>query len=297
MVVSENSIFQHNSLAQNSVDSPVILQRVIEKSYFKNMVLSKLENSITDPDIINSHFDRIDHLMQDFDHFLHMHENLKGSVSCEFSIHNIFDNEETLSNQDLNALHQIYRFIEFYKNYRKDLGEHHLDSDIIRQMEDFRLVVSKEGEINYSGHPRFRSIMNEIHDCEHEARIKVRNLIQKMGGEGVLQNDQHDIINDRYIIVVKSDSYRANLGRIISRSARFKTMYVEPPPMREFSDKRMLLMSKLQEQIYYFEKENIDLLIKYRQVVILFIQEIFDFDFYFAKTFFSRVHSFSPRAC
>jgi DNA mismatch repair protein MutS2 len=293
MIVSENSLFQHNSLAQNSVDWSVILQRVCEKSYFKETTRSKLQESLTDPDVINAHFDRIDNLMQDFDHFLFMHDKMKGSVDNEFSINNIFSNEEILNNQDLHALHEIYRFIEFYKEYKKDLGNHHLEQEIIRQMEDFRLVVNKDGEVNYAGHPRFRSIMNEIHDCEHEARIKVRSIIQRMGEDGLLQNDQHDIINDRYIVAVKSDTYSANLGRIISRSARFKTMYIEPPSMREYSDKRMLLMSKLQEQIYYFEKENIDLLIKYRQIITLLVQEIYDFDFYFAKTFFCRINSLS----
>lgn len=291
MVVTENSLFEPASLAQSSVDWAAILHRLIEKSYFKQVMRSRLNQSYTDPDVINSHFNRIDHFMQDFDHFLFMHDKLKGSVDNEFSINDIFNKEETLNNQDLHAIHEIYRFIEFFREYRKDLGEHHLETELIRQIEDFRLVVSKDGDVNYSGHPRFRAIMNEIHDCEHEARIKVRGIINRMGDDGLLQNDQHDIVNDRYIVAVKSDTYRADLGRIISRSARFKTMYIEPPSMREFSDRRMLLMSRLQEQIYYFEKENIDTLIKFKQVITLLVQEIYDFDYYFSKTYFSRIHS------
>lgn len=293
MSVTENSLFEHASLAQSSIDWNAILQRLVEKSYFKTTTRSKLEHSYKDPDIILAHFNRIDYLMQDFDHFLFMHDKLKGSVSNEFSINDIFSKEETLNNQDLLAIHEIYRFLEFYREYRKDLGDHHLESELLRQLDDFRLVVSKDGEVNYSGHPRFRAIMNDIHDCEQEARVKVRSIIGRMNENGLLQHDQHDIVNDRYIVAVKSDTYRADLGRIISRSARFKTMYIEPPSMREYSDKRLLLMSKLQEQIYYFEKENIDLLIKYRQLIMLIIQEIYDFDHFFAKTFFCRIHGLS----
>lgn len=291
MEVSENSLFIDHSNAQSSIDWSVIIKRIIEKSYFKDSTQKRLKDSLSDLDVIITHFNKIDQIQEDFDHYLFIHDKLKSNVSAEFNINQIFASERSINDQNVESIHEIYQFIEFFKEFAKDLGGHSIEPELIRQIDDFRLVVNKEGDINYSGHPRFRSIMNEIHDCEHEARIKVRSVISKLAEQDLLQHDQHDIVNERYVVAVKSDTYRSDIGRIINRSARLRTLYIEPPSMREFSDRRLLLMSKLQEQVYFFERENIDCLIKFRPIINLILAEIYDFDFFFAKTFFCRIHS------
>ena len=51
--------------------------------------------------------------------------------------------------------------------------------------------------------------------------------------------DNYDIINDRYVLAVRSDSYNSELGPIVSRSQSGMTLFVEPYEVREKGNKRI----------------------------------------------------------
>jgi len=64
-----------------------------------------------------------------------------------------------------------------------------------------------------------------------------------------LQMDTYDIINDRYVLAVRSDSYHSDLGPIIARSQSGMTLFVEPYDIRDKSNRRIFYSPKL-KQLY-----------------------------------------------
>ena len=109
-----------------------------------------------------------------------------------------------------------------------------------------REFVDQSGEPHYERHPELRKLYAEVLEIESE----LRNLIQKIAKSdefaSKLQFDQFDIINDRYVLAVRSDSFNSDLGPIIARSNSGMTLFVEPYEIRIKSNKRVHLLAEIE---------------------------------------------------
>ena len=110
-------------------------------------------------------------------------------------------------------------------------------------LSSLREFIWEDGTINERGFKELRELSDEILELEAFARRKISE-IQKHSDKKFASSGDFDIINDRYVLPVSSDSYNASYGPIVHRSRSGMTLLVEPPEMRTFSLRRSELLSK-----------------------------------------------------
>lgn len=150
-------------------------------------------------------------------------------------LENIFDLKNILPPGDLKD--EALRFI--------NQGQR-LKSKFIKPLRSF---VERSGSVYLERHPRLAKKIAERNALDKSIRDKVQNIIKNDDIERRLQYSGYDVINDRFVIPVRSDSYNAKIGLIISRSSTGHTLFVEPIEVRELCNKRLKIVSEIDEII------------------------------------------------
>lgn len=160
---------------------------------------------------------------------------------------------------DLFELNEVAKIIEFYFKERKSFSflnfkfkegfnynktKTRLEKKFLK---DFRSFVDDEGEYNYLNHPRLANIYKKILDKESFIRKSINESLNQLSER--VQFNSYDVINDRFVIPIKSDSYSSNIGQIISRSETGNTLYVEPHKVKEQNYRRLELLHELDKEI------------------------------------------------
>ena len=112
-----------------------------------------------------------------------------------------------------------------------------------------REFVDYTGNASYERHPLLKKLYAEVLALESDLRVSIQKAAKTELYSTKLQMDNYDIINDRYVLAVRSDSYISDLGPIISRSQSGMTLFVEPFEIREKSNKRVHLLSEIEATI------------------------------------------------
>lgn len=142
---------------------------------------------------------------------------------------------------------QIFSELKFKESYiltRDQISP--LRRNFLNPLREF---VNSNGSISYESHPSLRKLYQEVIAIEQELRTSIIKLSKSEPFSSRLQMDNFDIVNDRYVLAVKSDSYNSNLGLIVARSQSGMTLFVEPFEMREKSNRRMHLLSEIESII------------------------------------------------
>lgn len=162
---------------------------------------------------------------------------------------------------DVEELNNYILALECSLNFFPDL---HFEQDKQRNIQDFKKIkeslkrnfrsfVNTDGTIDYSKHPVLRKIYHQQLDIESKCRGKIQNCTQESSLKLALQFDGHDLINDRYVVAIKSDSYQYKFGSIVSRSESGRTLYVELPELSELNTQRLnciLEINKIIESLF-----------------------------------------------
>lgn len=109
-----------------------------------------------------------------------------------------------------------------------------------------REFVNPSGNISYENHPLLRKLFADLNYLEQDLRNSIIRISKNEPYNSKLQLDNFDIVNDRYVLAIKSDAYNANLGSIVARSQSGMTLFVEPFEMRDKSNQRMKLLSEIE---------------------------------------------------
>lgn len=115
-------------------------------------------------------------------------------------------------------------------------------------LKEFRSFVDEDGNIDFFKHPLLRKLYKDIVELENNIRKKLSSL-KNNDHANILQFEGHDIINDRFVVAVKTDNYRTTLGQIISRSDSGQTLYVEPISVKDQNYKRLELVIDLKKEV------------------------------------------------
>lgn len=153
-----------------------------------------------------------------------------------------------------------------------------------------RQIISPDGEINYKNHPE----LGRLYEKQLELEAKIRHTINTLSQDPLfaerLQFSGHDIINDRYVVAVRTDSYKAELGPIISRSETGMTLYVEPYAIRAQVSERMNILSKIAEILNLLCLQYSKLLESHIRIFLSYFSALIDIDLNLAKAEFSNHH-------
>lgn len=159
--------------------------------------------------------------------------------------------------KELNFLANIISVHSEIKRLINKAPFHHrfeTDSTFGRQIRNnfirpLRVFVDSKGEVDYNKHPELSKIFDQIVKIERAIRERIKTISQSSLYKDALQYAEHDTINDHFVLAIRSDSYRAEQGPIVSRSSSGLTLFVSPPELSEKNSKRLFLLAELEEII------------------------------------------------
>lgn len=173
----------------------------------------------------------------------------------------LFDNLKRLkkgSVLNLSELNEFSHFIEYIgtfiklldilnKDFNQSSDVQDLRKNFIREL---RRLIDKDGDIDYMNHPEISKIYKEIQSIEIKIRHTLTSKINDQNFNKCLQFNNFDIIYDRYVIPVKTDSYNNSIGSIISKSESGNTLFVELYEVKQLANSRLQLQSSMDELLH-----------------------------------------------
>ena len=186
----------------------------------------------------------------------------------------------------LSSYFEIQRQLKDYSDHIKVFEQSDRSILINKLIKSIRQIVDPDGTINYNNHPKLRPIYKEL--CQIDD--KLRGMMQKLASSDLyrsrLQFDGHDVINDSFVLAIRSDNYQSDLGLIRGRSDKGHTLYVEPFSVRTISQRRMELIAEIQSIIATICREYCDLLFPYTDKLDFSYGNLVEIDTYLAKADF-----------
>jgi DNA mismatch repair protein MutS2 len=220
---------------------------------------------------------------------------LPSDNSLEVSL-NYLAKDGVLSFSELNKLTLLIESVFFLRNdipcFKIEEFEklNQMDFKNIQQkyIQKFRYLVDTNGNVHFERHPELLELNLRLKDTEERIRKLIQEWINHPSHSKLLQYNSYDIHYDRFVVPVRSDSYRSELGLIISRSESGQTLYVEPIEVREGCNKRMELIAKIDEIINQLGVKFSRLLSDFLPQLSETLKLIQQIDYYLAKSLFSN---------
>ena len=173
---------------------------------------------------------------------------------------------------DLGELNTLANIFSGYKKFKKhiriflNLTDDRVDQSTISLIETkfvrpIRTFVERNGEIHFDQHPMLSQIYKKILQIEAQIREELSILVKQNPYKDAIQYSEYDIINDRYVLAIRSDSYKSPLGQILFRSNSGMTLFVEPISLRDKGQMRIQFLAELDEiknKIYGAAKRKAD---------------------------------------
>jgi DNA mismatch repair protein MutS2 len=155
-------------------------------------------------------------------------------------------------------------------------------------LREFRHLVDSSGEVHFDKHPELADLNRRLRELEDRIRRTVQEWINNSNNSKVLQYNSYDVHYDRFVVPVRSDSYRSDIGLIVSRSESGQTLFVEPFEVRDFCNKRLELIAKIDEIINLLTIKFSRQLGEFTPLLKESLWLIKRIDFYLAKTDFAN---------
>ncbi len=212
--------------------------------------------------------------------------------------------EGVLSFSDLNKLCLLVESAEIVKKNFPDydlleivqikkIDFHPLQKNFLRE---FRHLVDRNGEVHVDRHPALAEVNKKLRDLEERIRRIIQEWLSIPENARILQYQSYDVHFDRYVVPIRSDSYRSELGLIVSRSDSGQTLFVEPFEVREACSRRMELIAKIDEIINHLALRFSRSLGTFSSTLFFLHENFLKIDHYLAKVSFSnQYHLERPR--
>jgi DNA mismatch repair protein MutS2 len=165
-----------------------------------------------------------------------------------------------------------------------------------KYLREFRHLVDSSGEVHFDRHPELSDLNRRLRELEERIRKTVQEWINNPSHSKILQYNSYDVHYDRFVVPVRSDSYRSDLGLIVSRSESGQTLFVEPYEVRDACNRRLELIAKVDEIINQLAMKFSRQLGEFSPLLKEMLFQIKRIDFYLAKVDFSqKYHLECPR--
>lgn len=158
-------------------------------------------------------------------------------------------------------------------------------------LREFRHLVDDNGDVHLDRHPELNELNRRLRELEERIRKSVQEWINEPGNQKVLQYHSWDVHYDRYVVPVRSDSYRSELGLIVSRSESGSTLFVEPFQVRESCNRRMEIIAKIDEIINQLAMKFSFSLNDFSDLLDNINHHFLKIDFYLAKSSFANSYA------
>ena len=154
-------------------------------------------------------------------------------------------------------------------------------------LKEFRHLVDEDGEVHFDRHPELADLTKRLRELEERIRRSVQKWINEPQNNKILQYSSYDVHHDRYVVPVRSDSYRSEIGLIVSRSESGSTLFVEPSQVRESCNRRMEIVAKIDEIINQLAMKFSYALFEFSDLLGDITHRFLRIDYYLAKSAFA----------
>jgi DNA mismatch repair protein MutS2 len=154
-------------------------------------------------------------------------------------------------------------------------------------LKEFRYLVDSDGEVHYERHAGLSELKQRLRELEEKIRRTVQDWINSPSNQKILQYNNYDVHYERFVVPVRSDSYRADLGMIVSRSDSGQTLFVEPFEVRDACNRRLELIAKIDELINQLAIKFSRQLGEFSTLLSEVLNQVKTIDFYLSKTSFA----------
>lgn len=187
----------------------------------------------------------------------------------------------------------IFKTLSFENDYSFETDKiTKIKRNFINPLRDF---VDYSGNVSYERHPLLKKLYAEVLALENDLRITIQKTAKTEMYSTRLQMDSYDIINDRYVLAIRSDSYNSDLGPIAGRSQSGMTLFVEPYEVREKGNKRIHLLAEIESTILKLTIELSRVIHNYVHEFYLMRQFVLELDWLNTKaTYTSKVGLSKP---
>lgn len=259
MTVSSSSTFK-------IPDWPQVIERITDYVYFdSNKERLTQDDTPWTPKAIELSFDRIQFFQEYLiDEYAHSFTTLLGAIDPQVSLPDLVSHVSKSGFIGIRDQNRLVLSWEAALHLAKSSSRHQLNpttailpqaqkTEVTRLLKDFRHLVKKDGDIDFTRHPELQLLTTQLYEQEERLRRLVHDLMRSEEWKPMLQYDGFDVLDERYVLPVRTDSHRSGLGLIISRSESGHTLFVEPYACRDMAQKRLETLSKIKEITYQIE--------------------------------------------
>ncbi|MDD0854622.1 Smr/MutS family protein [Halobacteriovorax sp. GB3] len=250
----------NNSEFLDLVDWPEVANNISTYSHFdftKEQLLKQLKAKSKSEILQN--FDNIDFFIKNFEQFTIGKENFLTYIpsNLESNFSSIVTKSAELTIRQINSLclayelyGSLYKTLIDWENFQEfEIGQSEKDKIRNKFVKPLRIFVSKEGHQDLEKHPLLRELFQNLRALEEHLRFRSTELIRDQRYSKIIQFEQFDIVSDRFVIAVRSDSYKSDLGSIVGRSTTGHTLYIEPPELRSANNSKIEITSKIESAL------------------------------------------------
>ena len=203
-------------------------------------------------DLIQRDLDRLEHFLNNFEDFSILFNSKLRMLPEGIEFFSLVPDIFKARFFEVRELNFFALLIEAYIQSFDFFGElsfeqdFHIKADQIQKMKrlfvnPLREFVDFSGNASYERHPLLKKLYAEVLALEGDLRTTIQKVSKNELYSPRMQMENYDIINDRYVLAIRSDSYHSELGPIISRSQSGMTLFVEPYEVRDKSNRRIFL--------------------------------------------------------
>lgn len=285
----------------DSMDWASIVEKVTQSAHFE-----KSKEILSSPFLpkthqeINFDYDSLDYLLKDLRIVSEKLSLFMAPIPPEKYLLEIIPGLKKGRVANFLELNFICLLIEAYRGLKKEFSDWNKfpkekistekERKIVREfVSEFRSFVESNGDINYERHPILSKIYLQIKKIESSLREEIQNVARMPLFSGALQYGEHDVINDRFVLAVRTDSYNKNHGPIVAKSNSGMTLFVEPPPLIELGNKRLQLMAELEEALNKLSIQFSAVLHGSHEEILSIEEFLIDLDICYAKARYCEI--------
>ncbi|TDJ08264.1 MAG: hypothetical protein E2O68_02210 [Deltaproteobacteria bacterium] len=287
------------------LDWPEILVRITSRTHFEKS--SDVLSSPFGPkerEEIEFDYDSLDYLLQDIistTDILHLHL-LKIPRSRKYFY--FIDSLKKGKMANIEELNFACLLLESYLSLKRSFGDWNKypgeKIDPLKQknltvnfVAELRSFVEPSGEIHYERHPLLAKIYSKLKKLEGSLRDEIGQIASSALYSDSLQYSEHDVINERYVLAIRSDSYNKNHGPIVAKSSSGLTLFVEPNKLVALGNQRMQLLAELDEVFTKITQQFSLLLHESYDELVLIRDFTIDLDITYAKASYCHQMTFN----
>ncbi len=153
----------------------------------------------------------------------------------------------------LQEIHALVVNLEIWSELRNHLPKRLITDELpelylkVRRelMLPIREFIYPDGAIQYHLHPLLRPKYKSLLDCDERFKKIFHHVMFHHHAKDKWQGSTTDFINNKYVILIKTDHFDHSLGSIIRRSESGLSLYVELKEFQELSQSRERIQSEI----------------------------------------------------